>query len=341
MRQKGIATRSLMRRDTDQLRWHELYAISCFGDRRDAPPQAVETSWYQRRRAEIVERVRKVCAEGRQVYWVCPLIEESEKLELQTAVALHAELTATLTELQVGLLHGRMKPDEKAATMAAFVRGDVQVLVATTVIEVGVDVPNASMMVIEHAERFGLAQLHQLRGRVDAAPTRALRIAVLEPCRRWQVAQCLREQRGFETRGRFLIAVGNPRRPPSACRSASRSRARLKMIERRATPRRRCGGSRAAQAIWARWSAEVHQHECWIAPSVGRLRARRALIAGRAGSAARSQMRARAARFRLTPSARAIATFARPCGGHLRRAEASDSSDLTLPGSSSPTPMRV
>jgi len=120
----------------------------------------------QRRRAEIVERVRRVCAENRQVYWVCPLIEESEKLELQTAVALHTELSATLTDLTVGLLHGRMKPDDKAATMAAFVRGEVDVLVATTVIEVGVDVPNASMMVIEHAERFGLAQLHQLRGRV-------------------------------------------------------------------------------------------------------------------------------------------------------------------------------
>jgi ATP-dependent DNA helicase RecG len=97
---------------------------------------------------------------------VCPLIEESEKLELQTAVALHAELTASLPELAVGLLHGRMKPEEKAAVMERFVRGEIGVLVATTVIEVGVDVPNASLMVIEHAERFGLAQLHQLRGRV-------------------------------------------------------------------------------------------------------------------------------------------------------------------------------
>jgi ATP-dependent DNA helicase RecG len=120
----------------------------------------------QRRRDEIVERVRKACAAGRQVYWVCPLIEESEKLELQTAVALHVELTAKLAEHKVGLLHGRMKPDEKAAVMTGFVRGEIGVLVATTVIEVGVDVPNASMMVIEHAERFGLAQLHQLRGRV-------------------------------------------------------------------------------------------------------------------------------------------------------------------------------
>jgi ATP-dependent DNA helicase RecG len=119
-----------------------------------------------RRRSEIVERVRRACAGGRQAYWVCPLIEESEKLELQTAVALHAELTAALPELAVGLLHGRMKADDKAATMASFAAGAVQVLVATTVIEVGVDVPNASLMAIEHAERFGLAQLHQLRGRV-------------------------------------------------------------------------------------------------------------------------------------------------------------------------------
>ena len=134
----------------------------------------------QRRRAEIVERVRRVCAENRQVYWVCPLIEESEKLELQTAVALHTELSATLTDLTVGLLHGRMKPDDKAATMAAFVRGEVDVLVATTVIEVGVDVPNASMMVIEHAERFGLAQLHQLRGRVGRGADESVCVLLFE-----------------------------------------------------------------------------------------------------------------------------------------------------------------
>ncbi|MEO6564544.1 MAG: ATP-dependent DNA helicase RecG [Casimicrobiaceae bacterium] len=120
----------------------------------------------QKRRAEVVAWIAKGCGEGRQAYWVCPLIEESEKLELQTAVALHAELTAAMSQFHVGLLHGRMKPDEKAATMAAFTAGEINVLVATTVIEVGVDVPNASLMVIEHAERFGLAQLHQLRGRV-------------------------------------------------------------------------------------------------------------------------------------------------------------------------------
>jgi ATP-dependent DNA helicase RecG len=119
-----------------------------------------------RRRGEVIERVRRACGAGRQAYWVCPLIEESEKLELQTAVALHAELTGALPEFTVGLLHGRMKPDAKAAVMADFVAGAIHVLVATTVIEVGVDVPNATLMAIEHSERFGLAQLHQLRGRV-------------------------------------------------------------------------------------------------------------------------------------------------------------------------------
>jgi ATP-dependent DNA helicase RecG len=134
----------------------------------------------QRRRSEVVLRARKLCAAGRQVYWVCPLIEESEKLELQTAVALHAELTTTLSELSVGLLHGRMKSDDKAVVMDRFVRGEIDVLVATTVIEVGVDVPNASMMVIEHAERFGLAQLHQLRGRVGRGAAESVCVLLFE-----------------------------------------------------------------------------------------------------------------------------------------------------------------
>ncbi len=135
----------------------------------------------QKRRREIVAWVGKACAEGRQVYWVCPLIEESEKLELQTAVALHEELTAALpSPIKVGLLHGRMKPKEKGATMDAFVSGDIDVLVATTVIEVGVDVPNASIMVIEHAERFGLSQLHQLRGRVGRGAAESTCILLFE-----------------------------------------------------------------------------------------------------------------------------------------------------------------
>jgi ATP-dependent DNA helicase RecG len=135
----------------------------------------------ERRRDEIVAWVGKLCAAGRQAYWVCPLIEESEKLELQTAVALHAELTAAYEgRLRVGLIHGRIKPDAKAATMEAFARGEIDVLVATTVIEVGVDVPNASIMVIEHAERFGLAQLHQLRGRVGRGAAESTCVLLFE-----------------------------------------------------------------------------------------------------------------------------------------------------------------
>ena len=118
------------------------------------------------RRAEVVKRVRDACMAGGQAYWVCPLIEESEQLQLQTALDTHAALSAELPELRVGLIHGRLKGAEKTRTMAEFKAGRIQLLVGTTVIEVGVDVPNASLMVIEHAERFGLAQLHQLRGRV-------------------------------------------------------------------------------------------------------------------------------------------------------------------------------
>ncbi len=120
----------------------------------------------QERRDEVIERIHAATLAGRQVYWVCPLIEESEALQLQTAVETHALLTEALDELSVGLIHGRMKPAEKQAVMTDFLEKRVHVLVATTVIEVGVDVPNASLMIIEHAERFGLSQLHQLRGRV-------------------------------------------------------------------------------------------------------------------------------------------------------------------------------
>ncbi|GLU30720.1 ATP-dependent DNA helicase RecG [Trinickia caryophylli] len=123
------------------------------------------------RRDEVIARVREAALGGRQVYWVCPLIEESETLQLQTAVETFETLVAALPELRVGLVHGRLAPAEKAAVMDAFSRNEVQLLVATTVIEVGVDVPNASLMVIEHAERFGLAQLHQLRGRVGRGST--------------------------------------------------------------------------------------------------------------------------------------------------------------------------
>lgn len=118
------------------------------------------------RRDEILQRVRESCAQGHQAYWVCPLIEESEALQLATANDTFTLMQSIFPELSIGLVHGRLKPAEKQAVMTEFSAGRIQLLVATTVVEVGVDVPNANLMVIEHAERMGLSQLHQLRGRV-------------------------------------------------------------------------------------------------------------------------------------------------------------------------------
>lgn len=118
------------------------------------------------RRSDVIERVRASCSNGRQAYWVCTLIEESDVLEAQAAEATAQELQLLLSGLSIGLVHGRLKPKEKVQVMQAFKNGDIDLLVATTVIEVGVDVPNASLMIIENAERLGLSQLHQLRGRV-------------------------------------------------------------------------------------------------------------------------------------------------------------------------------
>lgn len=125
----------------------------------------------EQRRADVVARISAACNQGRQVYWVCTLIEESEVLQCQAAEATYQDLLLALPDINVGLIHGRMKPKEKVDIMAAFKSGALQLLVATTVIEVGVDVPNASLMVIENPERLGLAQLHQLRGRVGRGVT--------------------------------------------------------------------------------------------------------------------------------------------------------------------------
>jgi len=125
------------------------------------------------RRADVVARVHAACRDGRQAYWVCPLIEESDQLQAEAATETVATLTAALPELRIGLVHGRLKPAEKEATMREFKDGRIQLLVATTVIEVGVDVPNASLMIIENAERLGLSQLHQLRGRVGRGATQS------------------------------------------------------------------------------------------------------------------------------------------------------------------------
>ena len=132
------------------------------------------------RRDEVIARVRAACVAGQQAYWVCPLIDESETLQLQTALETFQLLTQTFPELRVGLVHGKLDNIEKARVMAAFKAGELQLLVATTVIEVGVDVPNASLMVIDHAERMGLAQLHQLRGRVGRGAAQSLCILLYQ-----------------------------------------------------------------------------------------------------------------------------------------------------------------
>ncbi|SOD41047.1 ATP-dependent DNA helicase RecG [Nitrosovibrio sp. Nv4] len=132
------------------------------------------------RRDEVTARVREACRTGKQAYWVCPLIEESEALQLKTALETYEILSLTFPELKIGLVHGRLPSQEKLAVMESFARGEIQLLVATTVIEVGVDVPNASLMVIEHAERMGLAQLHQLRGRVGRGATGSICILLYQ-----------------------------------------------------------------------------------------------------------------------------------------------------------------
>ena len=132
------------------------------------------------RRDEVIDRIRAACMAGQQAYWVCPLIDESEMLQLQTALETYERLRAEFPELKVGLIHGKLDNAEKARVMAAFKAGELQLLVATTVIEVGVDVPNASLMVIDHAERMGLAQLHQLRGRVGRGTAQSLCILLYQ-----------------------------------------------------------------------------------------------------------------------------------------------------------------
>jgi ATP-dependent DNA helicase RecG len=156
------------------------------------------------RRPEVIERIRAACAEGRQVYWVCTLIEESDQLEAQAAEVAHAELTSLLDGLSIGLVHGRLKATEKQAVMDDFRAGKIVLLVATTVIEVGVDVPNASLMVIENAERLGLAQLHQLRGRVGRGSEASSCVLMYQPPLSQMARERLTAMR--ETNDGFVIA---------------------------------------------------------------------------------------------------------------------------------------
>lgn len=156
------------------------------------------------RRDEIISHVAQSAVNGQQTYWVCPLVEESEALELQTAVDTHIALSEALPDLKVGLVHGRLSTSEKSAVMKDFREGLIQVLVATTVIEVGVDVPNASLMVIEHAERFGLAQLHQLRGRVGRGQASSVCVLMFQPPLSMIARERLRAM--YETQDGFEIA---------------------------------------------------------------------------------------------------------------------------------------
>ncbi|MCX7945478.1 MAG: ATP-dependent DNA helicase RecG [Hydrogenophilus sp.] len=153
------------------------------------------------RRRELVQRLRHWVAQGRQAYWVCPRIEGEEEASLSAAAVVYEELAEALPEGKVALLHGRMRPIERQQVMTAFARGEVAVLVATTVVEVGVDVPNAALMVVEHAERFGLAQLHQLRGRVGRGGGESFCVLVyaepLPPLARERLSALRREHDGF------------------------------------------------------------------------------------------------------------------------------------------------
>lgn len=173
----------------------------------ELPPgrQEIETKVLDnRRRDDILSLIEQSCEEGKQVYWVCPLVEESETLQLQTAEETYERLSAELNNVRVALVHGRLKSDEKNQIMNDFQNHEIDLLVATTVIEVGVDVPNANIMVIEHAERFGLAQLHQLRGRVGRGQDKAFCILLYQQPLS-EVAK-LRLKAMYETTDGFEIA---------------------------------------------------------------------------------------------------------------------------------------
>ena len=213
------------------------------------PVQTVALS--AERRPELVERIRAACAEGRQAYWVCTLIDESDEVVAQAAQGTFEALSAQLPRLRVGLVHGRMKAAEKQATMRAFKDGDIDLLVATTVIEVGVDVPNASLMIIENAERLGLAQLHQLRGRVGRGSAASSCVLLYRSPLSMMARQRLETMR--ETNDGFVIAEKDLRaaRPRRVAGHAPDRPGRIP--RRRPRPRRRPAAAGAASLASGCW----------------------------------------------------------------------------------------
>jgi ATP-dependent DNA helicase RecG len=164
------------------------------------------------RRDEVVARVHNACRAGRQAYWVCPLVEESENLQCQAAQETSDHLLDALPDLRIGLVHGRLKAAEKERVMNAFKAGEIDLLVATTVIEVGVDVPNASLMIIDNPERLGLSQLHQLRGRVGRGAKQSSCVLLygtqLSRLARERLATLRETNDGFEVARRDLALRG-------------------------------------------------------------------------------------------------------------------------------------
>ena len=230
------------------------------------------------RRDEVIERIRSQVAQGRQVYWVCPLIEESEALDLSNATATHAELSESLPGVLVGLLHSRMPVAEKKAVMSLFTGSQMGVLVSTTVIEVGVDVPNASLMVIEHAERFGLSQLHQLRGRVGRGAAASACVLLYTPPDGGRLGETARERLkamadttdGFEIARRDLEIRG-----PGEFLGARQSGAPLLRFADLATDTHLLDWAReAAPRMLAAHPALAHKHIArWLGSKSGFLKA--------------------------------------------------------------------
>ena len=223
------------------------------------------------RRNEVIERVRSACRNGQQAYWVCPLIEESEVLDYQAAEASYKMLTEALPELRVGLVHGRMKSAHKDQRMSAFKSGEIQLLVATTVVEVGVDVPNATLMIIENAERMGLSQLHQLRGRVGRGSAQSHCAMLYKPplgsLARSRLA-VLRDtndgflvaQRDLELRGPGeVLGTRQTGLPQYRIANLTRDAELMPRVQRAAETIRRAGAGRA-DAIVRRWLGDAGRY---------------------------------------------------------------------------------